>query len=374
MKSFKIIICVLIISLTFTGCMNSVHLKDMMVVEGLGVDVADDEISVSVQTLNASEASSGESMQGNMTVVTAEKGNTVYHAISNLGNYLSKKIFFGQNKLIVFSRDLAETQFDVNIDYFLRSSDSRPDVAVCLSDSNAQDIIESKENDTHVPIEDVVYLIKNGQDSGKSMYITVGEFLNIYYDKTSDISIPMLEMDDETKNAKLKGIGIFNKDKLVYVTNDNETKGYTFIKGKIKTTSIEFEDKDLGKIVVDILNPKVKNKTEIRDGKVVFITEIKAELMINEIENGILISLDKEKMERIRKLACDKVEILCRKSFYACQNHGSDAFRVGEYLAKDNPKSYELVLEQWDDYFPTVEYEVGADIALKKISDNTQLD
>lgn len=374
MKSFKIIICVLIISLTFTGCMNSVHLKDMMVVEGLGVDVADDEISVSVQTLNASEASSGESMQGNMTVVTAEKGNTVYHAISNLGNYLSKKIFFGQNKLIVFSRDLAETQFDVNIDYFLRSSDSRPDVAVCLSDSKAQDIIESKENDTHVPIEDVVYLIKNGQDSGKSMYITVGEFLNIYYDKTSDISIPMLEMDDETKNAKLKGIGIFNKDKLVYVTNDNETKGYTFIKGKIKTTSIEFEDKDLGKIVVDILNPKVKNKTEIRDGKVVFITEIKAELMINEIENGILISLDKEKMERIRKLACDKVEILCRKSFYACQNHGSDVFRVGEYLAKDNPKSYELVSEQWDDYFPTVEYEVGADIVLKKISDNTQLD
>lgn len=354
--------------------MNSVHLKDMMVVEGLGVDVADDEISVSVQTLNASEASSGESMQGNMTVVTAEKGNTVYHAISNLGNYLSKKIFFGQNKLIVFSRDLAETQFDVNIDYFLRSSDSRPDVAVCLSDSKAQDIIESKENDTHVPIEDVVYLIKNGQDSGKSMYITVGEFLNIYYDKTSDISIPMLEMDDETKNAKLKGIGIFNKDKLVYVTNDNETKGYTFIKGKIKTTSIEFEDKDLGKIVVDILNPKVKNKTEIRDGKVVFITEIKAELMINEIENGILISLDKEKMERIRKLACDKVEILCRKSFYACQNHGSDVFRVGEYLAKDNPKSYELVSEQWDDYFPTVEYEVGADIVLKKISDNTQLD
>ncbi len=354
--------------------MNSVHLKDMMVVEGLGVDVADDEISVSVQTLNASEASSGESMQGNMTVVTAEKGNTVYHAISNLGNYLSKKIFFGQNKLIVFSRDLAETQFDVNIDYFLRSSDSRPDVAVCLSDSKAQDIIESKENDTHVPIEDVVYLIKNGQDSGKSMYITVGEFLNIYYDKTSDISIPMLEMDDETKNAKLKGIGIFNKDKLVYVTNDNETKGYTFIKGKIKTTSIEFEDKDLGKIVVDILNPKVKNKTEIRDGKVVFITEIKAELMINEIENGILISLDKEKMERIRKLACDKVEILCRKSFYACQNHGSDVFRVGEYLAKDNPKSYELVSEQWDDYFPTVEYEVSADIALKKISDNTQLD
>lgn len=374
MKSFKIIICVLIISLTFTGCMNSVHLKDMMVVEGLGVDVADDEISVSVQTLNASEASSGESMQGNMTVVTAEKGNTVYHAISNLGNYLSKKIFFGQNKLIVFSRDLAETQFDVNIDYFLRSSDSRPDVAVCLSDSKAQDIIESKENDTHVPIEDVVYLIKNGQDSGKSMYITVGEFLNIYYDKTSDISIPMLEMDDETKNAKLKGIGIFNKDKLVYVTNDNETKGYTFIKGKIKTTSIEFEDKDLGKIVVDILNPKVKNRTEIRDGKVVFITEIKAELMINEIENGILISLDKEKMERIRRLACDKVEILCRKSFYACQNHGSDVFRVGEYLAKDNPKSYELVSEQWDDYFPTVEYEVSADIALKKISDNTQLD
>jgi len=374
LKSFKIIICALLICATFTGCMNSVHLKDMMVVEGMGVDIQDEKVSLFIQTLNADKASNNEPPQGNMTIVTQGEGKAIYDAVSNLGKTLSKKIFFGQNKIIVFSSDLAKERFEDNLDYFLRSTDSRPDVAVCLSEKEAKEIMESKENDAHVPSENIVYLIRNGEEAGQSLYITVNELLNVYYDRTSDIFLPVLGINSDTKNAELKGIGIFDDDRLTYVTDDEETMGFVFIKGGIKNCSVELNDNELGKIGADIMEPKVVNKVEIRDGNVVFITQIKSELMINEVQNGVLVSLDKEKMERICTLAGREIETHCRKAFTACQLHKSDALRVGEYLAKESPKSYDLLSSKWDTYFPNVEYEVSAEVTIKKISDNTQLD
>ncbi len=354
--------------------MNSVHLKDMMVVEGMGVDVKDENVFVSIQTLNANKASGSEPLVGNMTTVTEGNGRAIYDAVSNLGKTISKKIFFGQNKLIVLSNELADSKFEDNLDYFLRCADSRPDVAICLSDKDAKSIMESKENDSHVPSENIVYLIRNGEESGQSYYITVSELLNIYYDRTSDIFLPVLGINTDTKNTELKGIGIFDNDRLVYVTDDEETMGFVFIKGEIKNCSIDLNDNELGKIGAEIMEPKVVNKVEIRDGKVVFKTHIKAELMINEVQNAVLMSLDKEKMNRICTFAGQEIERLCRKAFAACKLYKSDALRVGEYVAKDSPKSYEVLSAEWDNYFPDVEYEVSAEVTIKKISDNTQLD
>lgn len=354
--------------------MNSVHLKDMMVVEGMGVDIKGEKISVSVQTLNANKVSNSEAPSGNMTIVTQGEGRAVYDAVSNLANIVSKKIFFGQNKLIVFSRELASNRLEENLDYFLRSADSRADVAVCLSDDEAKSIIESKEYDSHVPAENIVYLIRNAENSGQSYYVTVNELLNIYYDKTSDIFLPVLSINPQTKNAQLGGIGLFENDRLVYVTDADETMGFSFIKGKIENCSIGLNDGELGKIGADIMQPKVTNKAEIVNSKIVFKTDIQCELMINEVQNAVLMSLDKEKLHRICTLAGREIERCCAKAFSACRQNGSDALRVGEYLAKDSPQSYRLVCDDWDNYFGGVEYEVHANVEIKKISDNTKLD
>ncbi|MCD7797387.1 MAG: hypothetical protein LUG95_07290 [Clostridiales bacterium] len=80
-----------------------------------------------------------------------------------------------------------------NLDYFFRSSDSRNDVAVCVSSSSAKDILESTENDSAVPCENILYLLENNEISGLSVLVTTGELMNLYADRTSDIYMPVLE-------------------------------------------------------------------------------------------------------------------------------------------------------------------------------------
>ncbi len=373
LKSFKIVVCVVLIAAMLSGCMNTVHLKDLLVVEGMGIDAQGEDINLTIQTLKLGAAAGNEMPEGNRTYNTEGSGETIIDAVSTLSKSLSKKLFFGQNKIIVFSRELAENDFKKNLDYFLRSQNSRIDVAVCVSDTKAKDIIESEENDAGVPCENMVYLLNNGQSSGLSAFVTVNDLLNMYSDKTSSIYLPVVEKNDNNKSIQVKGIGLFYDDELVYVTNDEETMGFLFISGKIESCSIEFDDEELGNIGVIISSPKVKNHIEIVDGNVNFVSEIKAKLMIDEVENGIITSLDKNKLDRICANAEKEINRLCSQAFEACSDNNSDALRVGEYLAKDSPNSYDKLADEWDTYFKTVSFTADTKVSLKNISDNTQL-
>lgn len=372
-KSFKIAVCCVMIAVMLSGCMNSVHLKDLLVVEGLGVETQCDKVNLIIQTLKLGAAAGDETPQGNRTYNTEGNGATIVDAISGFSKSVSKKLFFGQNKLIVFSRDIAESDFKEKLDYFLRSSDSRVDVAVCISDKGAKEIIDSKENDAGIPCENIVYLLKNGQDAGLSAYVTIGDLLNMSTDKTSDVYLPVVEMNEKGDSTQTKGLGLFSKEKMAYVTNDEETLGFNLISDKVKICTIEFEDEELGDISLKVSESKVKKHIEIVDGNIVFYVDIKAQLMIDEIEKGIVTNLDEKKLKKICSDADRKMEQLCTAAFSACQENNSDSLRVGEYLAKDSPKSYDKLSDEWDKYFQTVRFSVHADTELKKISDNTQL-
>lgn len=373
MKNFKFLIPVFLIAFCFSGCANSTHLKDLMVIEGLGVDRAKNGVEICVQTLKADNLSGGRAPSENMTLNTDSSGKSIFDAISNLSNNLSKKVFFGHNKLIVFSSDICKNDMKTHLDYLLRSTQSRVDVAVCISDSKAKDIIESTENESHVPCENIATLLKNGQDVGVSAYVTVNDILNLHADKTSDFYLPVVKKSKSRDNVTTAGLGLFKNGTLVYTTDADETMGLLMIAGKIDTCSLEFNDSEFGKMGVELYNQKVTNSTYIKDGKVIFKTKFNTEIMINEIEKGVFSSLDSKTVQRICSETQDKINALCQKAFYACRNNSSDCLRVGEYLAKDCPESYDILSDEWDAYFQTVGYEVSSDVTLKEISNNTEV-
>ncbi len=371
-KMFKIIVCIALICSVFSGCMHQTNLKNLIVIEGVGID--NDGVQLTVQSLNPGKSTGVEKPEGNMTINTVEKGTTIVEAISNLNKAMSKELFFGHNKIIVFSREICETDLNNKLDYFLRSSDARADVAVCMADGDAKKVLENSEDGAHVPVENMVYLIGNGQKMGTSIYITTNDLLNLYADKTTDMYLPVLKERADQDNVELSGIAIFSNDKLSYILDEEETLGFMLMSGKIKNCYLEIHDEDLGNIGIEVIPTKIKKKVDIVDGGVVFKVDVKGHLMINEVEKGIANVLKEEHLKMICSKAEEKISYLCSRAFSACQEHDSDSIRVGEYLAKDSPESYELLSDDWNKYFKTVSFSVKSDINLKKISDNTQIE
>lgn len=372
-KCFKIIALALVLCTLFSGCTTSRHLKDLVIVEGMGIDKEGNEISLMIQTLNVGINNASQTPQGNMTVNTEKSGVTVTQAITNLSKALSKRIFFGQNKLIVIGRELAEENFADNLDYFMRSADSRSDVAVCISDAQAKEILKSKENDASVPCENILYLINNNEKSGLCALASTALVINLYADKTSDIYIPVVQKK-EKESVSTKGIGLFSDDKLVYTTNDDETTGFVLITDKANDVSVEAYVEKLGRTGVKISNIKCKKAAYIVNGRVVFDVNIKADMIVDEIENGVTGKITEQDSQKICESVEKRIVQLCEKAYYACRDNKSDSLRVGEYLAANDTASYNRMSDNWTDEFVKSQIKVQVKIELKKLSDNTQVE
>lgn len=373
-KIFRLLCIPLMIGVLFSGCKNSTNLKDIIIVEGIGIDNDEqDGINLTIQMLNvAKSASNGEAPSGNMTENINDKGKSIVDSVSLMSKKLSKDLFFGQTKILTFGRSLAEEGIDDHLDYFLRSTDTRSDVALCMSDGKASKLLESKENDSRVPCENILYLMQNGEEAGVSAYMTTGQALNLYADKTSDFYVPVLKGDENDKGVTANGIAVFNGDKMTGVLDDEQTRGFLLISGKAKGFVMEFEDDTLGKVGVELFDVKRKNTAVVENSQIVFRSTIYADVIINEIEKSSQTDLSIEDSERVCRAAERELEKNCQAAFAACQEADSDSLRVGEFVARDLPKTYEECSDNWKDYFKSSKMDANAKISIKKITESTR--
>lgn len=373
-KCIKIFFSLFLCFLLFAGCTENRHLKDLFIVEGLGIDYYDNNLSVTLQGLKVNMSNASDTPQGNMVVNTSASGSTVSSAINNITKAVSKRAFFGHNKIIVLSKELAQSDMKNYIDYFLRSEDARADVAICVSKENAKFILESKENDANVPSENILFLINKNEKTGQSILVNENEFLMLYEDKYSDVYLPVIERKDDESTVKSAGIALFSDNRLAYITNDIETKGFVILNNKANDVLIQISDEKFGKIDVKLSNIKCKKSASIAENKAYFNVEINADIILGEIEKGTQNKLSKKDYKRL----CSLVEKACNemisKTYNACINAKSNALRIGKYIARDCPEYYKKHLSDINGGFQKVKLNVNSYINLEKISDNSQIE
>lgn len=371
LKSFKIIIAFLLLALLFCGCSKNGGLRNMSVIEGMGIDYEDGKMSVTVQSLNLAKEGSGvEALSGNITMNTTDKSETISEAIEQISQKTSKSLFFGQNKVIIFGKAFAKDYLTDSLDYILRSADSRADVLLAISDSTALDILECEENDALVPAEAIYDLLETGENEGFGAYVTVNELLNMYADKTSDIYLPVLTVEDDS--TELKGIAVYSNDELKTVLSAGETFGFLMLTDKLETGQLIFESEKFGRINSEIISSKASLRVSVSGGQVVLSVKIKASVMLEEIENGITSSISKEDIGNIEALANERIAALCTAAFNQCVKNESDCIRIGEALAMYCPADYAVMSKDWHSHLKDCTLQVTVDAAVKKINDNSK--
>lgn len=367
---FKAAVCVVLAAALFSGCSDNENLKDLSVVEGMGIDYLDGQISVTAQTLNlAKEGSGAEALSGNITVNAGGSGENISDAVQNTAQSLSKKLFFGQNQILVIGSALAENNLELCFDYLLRSSDSRPDVAVCISSGTANEILSAKFSESLVPAQALSELLYNGETEGFAAYVTVNEMLNLYKDKTSDIFLPVVTAENES--AVVSGIAVYNGKNLAAVLPKEMITGFLLLTDKIVSGYFEFESEKYGKIGAEISNSKTKTKAITQNGAVVYSVNITSTLSVEELQNGAESIISQTDLAEIAYEAEKELENRCRAAFEYCVKSGSDCLRIGESLAAYSPSDYESLSDNWKEHLSSARLEINGVCKLKKVNENS---
>lgn len=360
MKKSKIAVCIaliLLISSAFGGCKYNVRLSDMSIVQGVSVDYENKKTSICVQYLDLSKGTgTTDKLESNITSVENGVGNNINECVSATSSSISKPLFFGQNKVIVFGLDYVKNGID-DIEYILEGVNSRPDVLVAVCEQKGEDMIKSKENNARVPAQSLFEKIRTGEQIGKSVGVSVNDVINLVESENADLYLPLFSVSDD--NADCTGIAVFSSNDYAATLNDEQTFGFLLIQNSTDGANITVYDEKFGNVGIEITSSKAKNKAYYDNDRVVMQTDLSMKLTLNDAQKATDSKIDTKDAKRIEALVNKKVEQMCKSAVNECFSNKSDPFMLGKMLAKSDGGTYKEKVKSHRESLPSVEYQIN---------------
>lgn len=176
--------------------------------------------------------------------------------------------------------------------------------------------------------------------------------------------------------AKLNttGLSVFKGDKLIGWLNEDESKGYNYIRGNVKSTMGHVDcPSGEGVVTMKTLRASTDRKAKVVNGE----PQVKIKLHIVSSVASVDCSMQIGSMTAIReleKVSEDRLKELMQKSVNAVRRkYHVDIFGFGQEIYQNDPKFFKKVENDWDKYFENLDvvYETKAQIRRVGALDNS---
>ncbi|MFD1036923.1 Ger(x)C family spore germination protein [Virgibacillus byunsanensis] len=377
------IITLIVLIIILSGCWSRTELDEMAIATAIGIDKREEDYLVTVQILNPGEIA-GKAVTTRSEVVTYRTtGKTLFEALRKLTTEIPRKIYVAHVRIIIFGEELAKEGIGKSLDLISRDHEFRTDFFILV----AKDIESTEVLNVLTPIEKIpankIYgslqaseetwattkavtldeLITNLTSPGSNPVLSGVEMIG---DSQIGMDIGNVEKVDPPASLNLMGLSVFKKDKLVGWLSQEESKGYNFIKGNVKST-VDYVACEEGTIAIEVIKTTSDVKGKVENGLPKIDIQINAEANIGEVQCG----KDITKPEIIKELEqqfSDKTKKLINNSIKKVQeDFQSDIFGFGEAIHRSNSKAWKDLKENWDQEFSNVEVSVKVKYEIRRI-------
>jgi len=382
MKLKKALSILLILStILMTGCWNSREINTLALSACIGIDKEGNGYKVTQQIINPKAIASKRSNNEAPVIIYTESGTDLFEILRRMTTECPRKIYFSHLRMVVFSEEVAREGIQGIVDFLARDHEFRTDFYFIIAkETSANAILNTLSSLESIPgIEmytslksservwsptkavRITELINNITAEGKNPVLTGIEITN--GDENSD-SIDVLKKSDGLKKLKYTHLGVLKDDKLVGWLTEDESKGYNYVTGNVKSTVgyIYTDTKD--KITVETMESKTKMKAALENGKPVINIDIKVKLDIGNVDGKFDISKE-ENLEIINRINEERLKKRCEEVVKKVQkDYKTDIFGFGEAIHRQYPKLWKELKDNWDEEFSNlqVNYTVKSEI------------
>lgn len=390
MKFIYLLLCMVLILFSFTGCYDSSEIEDLAYVIAIGIDEADgNSFNLTFQTAVPKAITEG---GGEGTSVTTFKTDNFLSGLKKTGEYLSRKINLSHTKIIVVSEGIAKKGVTAFLNGLQHGLEVRQNINIIVASAGAKNYIESiqpklsanpskyyellfkaYETDFLVPatqLEDYLYRAKNQGAQPVAIYTAVDKTIaegkkssgGEGGENSSGGGDEGKKPEEEKgKNMSIAGLAVFKTDKMVGTLGAKEASIFSLMTGS-QNINIDITDPldNRYKVLSNVKREKNSTvKVTVKNGK----PFIDIDLMLD-----IDVQADQSDYSYDEKVNADKlaaayrdylkreVEKLLSKATY---EYKTDIFGYGE-LAKRNfmtIKEWEKV--NWPEIFPKAQYDIN---------------
>lgn len=372
---------ILFLSFLCSGCWNYNELNELAIVTGMGIDKAEDGITVSLMISN-SQSTQGSTREGEaQTTVFSGTGKNITEALEEIDIQNPRNLYLGHLSVVVIDEEIAKEDISIITDALLRNPETAKKYYLILArDNKAEDILKSLSPLEFFPSQNISLNIQNSSKSQGIISDTkLSEFVITLLDEGISATMPSISikgnsnkidnLDDlkETKpNATLetRSIGIFKGFKLVAWTSKQESQGINIINNTVDRLYVtnQFEDDKQVVVLID----SVKTKVNISNDEQLKVT-LKTQTGGSIVETNTDFNLkDTKIIEKINQKTEKNIKEMIEKAITISQKNKSDIFGFGNMLYKKDYKYWNKVKSEWHDtYYPNLKIDIDVDVNLR---------
>lgn len=337
MRNMALCFVLLWMSIFLTGCWDRRELSELALVSGMGIDKLGEDFVLTFQIPNVkSMGKQGGAGLGPPFSVYQEKGGSVLECMRRMANTLPRTPYLAHLRILVIGEEIARQGLEDVLDYLSRDGRTRPDFYVIVARNSrayevltkttqietlaAQNLYDNLERalESWAPVV-AVYIenfISDLESSGKDPVLTGVEIVQASVDEHLQSEKNKNDPGAIHPNTELKytGIGVFNDTKLVGWLNEEESKGYNYLRDSVKTTVgiAPCEKEQQGGVTMRISGAKTKVSVSLKQGKLQYF--VKQHIQANVAEVNCEMDLQNPKTLEYLKKATEKAAIEIMKS------------------------------------------------------------
>ncbi|WP_044478172.1 Ger(x)C family spore germination protein [Paenibacillus antibioticophila] len=389
MKTLKSTLCgfmlILLLPALLSGCWERRELNELAFVLGYGLDKEGDQYKVTMQVVVPAEIATTTSKGGGTPVTVYEfKVPTVFEALHKFTLMSSRSSYLGHIRVLVLGEELARAGIGPVLDVITRSREPRTDFFIIVArDAKASQVLRILTPLDKLPANRLFYSLQTSSEStARTSPVTIDKLIarlvaegrnvalssvEIVGDRSVNGSVKNLESTVPKASLKIHGLAVFKKDKLIGWLNEEETIGYNYIMGEVKSSAGPVKGEDGKPIVMEALRTSTKRKVKIIDGEPNIYISVRATVNIQASQSTdkldddqVIRELEKKAEERIIYLMENAADQIIEK-------YNSDILGFGQLIYQSHPKVWEKLKEQKENYLKTLPVHYQASVHINRI-------
>jgi spore germination protein KC len=353
----------------------------LAIATGMSINYKDDHYEVSLLIANSKQAQVSSKEGESQSIVYEGKGSTISEALREIDVISPKSIYIGHLSFIVVSESLAKQGLIDSLDYLLRDPESiKRFYLIMARNAEAKDILEIVSPLESFPAQSISTAISFSRESqAVTSTIPYSSFIENLVKKGAEPILATIELKGNAKKGKsaeslqsstpkaylqLSTLALFKKDKLVHITNEEESKGINVINNNIGELLLNCHCSG-GKAEIEVQNLKTSKKVSIQDGKPHILVKVKGKGSLQE--STCKLDLEQEKnILSLEKKANEEVKRLMEKAIDVTKKFETDSFGFGNLIYKFHPKIFKPLEENWNEEgFKELDISYDVDIRLE---------
>lgn len=385
MKSLRVMLSLIVILPLMSGCWDRQELNQLGIMLGLGVDRDGDMIKVSAQVVVPREVAKGQGSNATSVTQYQASARTLLEAIQKLTETSPRAIFMAHIRVLVFGEEFARENgiYDV-VEALLREPDVRPDYYVMVArKTSASNILNVLTHLEDIPAEKLFNALDISSKSwAPTTTVTSDKLMQYILTPSMSPVITGVELigdqkiAGETKNVEtikppaslhFSGLSVFRKDKLIGWLNQNDSKGYNYIRDNVKSTIGPTQCPGGGYVTLKTLRTKTDHKVKMVRGEPQIHLKVNTVSVIGSVDCEMEIG-SMEAIKQLEELAQDRIVELMKGTVSLVRSkYKVDIFGFGQDIYHKHPKIYKREEKNWDKYFQNLNITYEANVQIRRI-------